>query len=50
MAALDRISRNRLDLVGVVESLHRRGVGIASLAPWNPGSIRSAPTLPRSSR
>ena len=33
VAALDRISRNRLDLVGVVESLHRRGVGIASLAP-----------------
>ena len=32
MAALDRISRNRLDLVGVVESLCRRGVGIASLA------------------
>ena len=31
VAALDRISRNRLDLVGVVESLHRRGVGIASL-------------------
>ena len=33
VAALDRISRNRLDLLGVVESLHRRGVGIASLAP-----------------
>ena len=33
VAALDRISRNRLDLVGVVESLHQRGVGIASLAP-----------------
>ena len=33
VAALDRISRNRMDLVGVVESLHRRGVGIASLAP-----------------
>ena len=33
VAALDRISRNRLDLVGVVESLHRRGVSIASLAP-----------------
>ena len=33
VAALDRISRNRVDLVGVVESLHRRGVGIASLAP-----------------
>ena len=33
MASLDRISRNRLDLVGFVESLHRRGVGIASLAP-----------------
>ena len=27
VAALDRISRNRLDLVGVVESLHRRGSG-----------------------
>ena len=26
-------ARNRVDLVGVVESLHRRGVGIASLAP-----------------
>ena len=36
-AALDRISRNRLDLVGVVESLHRRGVGIASLAPSESG-------------
>ena len=33
VAALDRISRNRVDLVAVVESLHRRGVGIASLAP-----------------
>ena len=33
VASLDRISRNRMDLVGVVESLHRRGVGIASLAP-----------------
>ena len=33
VAALDRISRNRVDLVGVVESLHQRGVGIASLAP-----------------
>ena len=32
-AALDRISRNRVELVAVVESLHRRGVGIASLAP-----------------
>ena len=37
VAALDRISRNRLDLVGVVESLHRRGVGIASLAPVKGG-------------
>ena len=33
VAALDRISRNRVELVSVVESLHRRGVGIASLAP-----------------
>ena len=33
VAALDRNSRNRVYLVGVVESLHRRGVGIASLAP-----------------
>ena len=33
VAALDRISRNRVELVAVVESLHRRGVGIASLAP-----------------
>ena len=32
-AALDRTSRNRVELVAVVESLHRRGVGIASLAP-----------------
>ena len=31
VAALDRISRNRVDLVGVVESLHRRGVYLASL-------------------
>ena len=33
VAALERISRNRVELVAVVESLHRRGVGIASLAP-----------------
>ena len=33
VAALDRISRNRVELVAVVESLHRRGMGIASLAP-----------------
>ena len=33
VAALDRISRNRVELVAVVESLHRRGVGFASLAP-----------------
>ena len=33
VAALDRISRNRVDLVAAVESLHRRGVGSASLAP-----------------
>ena len=33
VAALDRISRNRVELVAVVESLRRRGVGIASLAP-----------------
>ena len=33
VAALDRISRNRVELVAAVESLHRRGVGIASLAP-----------------
>ena len=33
VAALDRISRNRVELVAVVESLHQRGVGIASLAP-----------------
>ena len=33
VAALDRISRNRVELVAVVESLNRRGVGIASLAP-----------------
>ena len=45
VAALDRSSRNRLDMVGVVESLQRLGVGIAS-----PGSIGSSPTLPRSSR
>ena len=32
VAALDRTSRNRVDLVAVVESLHRLGVGIASLA------------------
>ena len=31
VAALDRLSRNRVDLVGVVESLHRRGVYLASL-------------------
>ena len=51
VAALDRISRNRLDLVGVVWS-HCTGAGWASL-PWlrrNPGSIRLAPTPPRSSR
>ena len=33
VAGLDRSSRNRVDLVGVVESLHRRGVGIPSPAP-----------------
>ena len=33
VAALDRISRNRVGLVSVLESLRRRGVGIASLAP-----------------
>ena len=33
VAALDRISRNRVELVAAVESLRRRGVGIASLAP-----------------
>ena len=33
VAALDRISRNRVDLVAVVESLRRHGVGITSLAP-----------------
>ena len=33
VAALDRTSRNRVGLVSVVESLRRRGVGIASLAP-----------------
>ena len=33
VAALDRISRNRVELVAVVESLHQRGVDIASLAP-----------------
>ena len=33
VAALDRISRNRVELMAVVESLHRRGVGITSLAP-----------------
>ena len=33
VAALDQISRNRVELVAVVESLHQRGVGIASLAP-----------------
>ena len=32
VAALDRISRNRVELAAVVESLHRLGVGIASLA------------------
>ena len=33
VAALDRISRNRVELVSIVESLRRCGVGIASLAP-----------------
>ena len=33
VAALDRISLNRVELVSIVESLRRRGVGIASLAP-----------------
>ena len=33
VAALDRIRRNRVELVAVVESLHKREVGIASLAP-----------------
>ena len=33
VAALERISRNRVELVAVVESLQQRGVGIASLAP-----------------
>ena len=50
VAALDRISRNRLDLVGVVESLHRRGVALLRWLRPSPGSIRSAPTPPRSSR
>ena len=45
VAFLDRISHHRVDLVGVVESLHRRGGGHRF-----PGSIRSAPTPPRSSR
>ena len=31
VAVSHRISRNRVDLVGVVESLHRRGVYLASL-------------------
>ena len=31
VAALDRLSCNCVDLVGVVESLHRRGVYLASL-------------------
>ena len=47
VAALDRISRNRVELVAVVESLHRRGVGIDSLAPAESGSSPSAPTPPR---
>ena len=33
VAALDRISRNRVELVAVLESLRRCGVGIASLTP-----------------
>ena len=33
VAALDRTSRNRVELVAAVEALHRRGVGLASLAP-----------------
>ena len=33
VAALDRISRNRVELMSIVESLRRRGVGIASLSP-----------------
>ena len=49
-AALDRISRNRVELVAVVESLHRRGVGIASLAPAESCLSPSPPTPPRSSR
>ena len=48
-AALDRISRNRVELVAVVESLHRRGVGIASPAPAESCLSPSAPTPPRSS-
>ena len=47
VAALDRISRNRVELVSIVESLRRRGVGIASLSPSESGSSPSAPTPPR---
>ena len=49
VAALDRISRNRVELVSIVESLHRRGVGIASLAPaesWLHPLVPRQPYLP----
>ena len=51
VAALDRLSRNRVELVAVVES-PCTGAGWAS-PPWlppSPGSTPSAPTPPRSSR
>lgn len=49
VAALDRISRNRVELVAAVESLHQRGVGIASLAPaesWLHALVPRQPYLP----
>ena len=49
IAALDRISRNRVELVAAVESLHQRGVGIASLAPaesWLHALVPRQPYLP----
>ena len=49
IAALDRISRNRVELVAVVESLHQRGVGIASLATaesWLHPLVPRQPYLP----
>ena len=50
VAALDRISRNRVELVAVVELLHRRGVGIASLSPSESWLHPLGAPPPRSSR